>query len=574
MVFAQQPSRGLYLRPIVVPDCPIRPLDDIEVPAEVPGLLAALNVKKFSVVKKGDIIAQLDDRLAKIDVESKRLTAENKAPVLQAVAALEERQAQFADEDKLYKRGNSAHEQWRLKKVQVEVATHQLDDVKAKQRLAEIDLKGAEERVASHVVRSQVDGVVVDIFKDAGEAVEARDKIVRVIRDSIVRVEGAIHVRDAEHLQRGMIVEVFPSKTLSARQHYHHTGPVNAVAVLPDGKRCVSAGDDGAIVVWNVAENRFEAEMRGHDGAIHCLATIPGDNDRIVSGGKDGTLRVWNLVERSNTVLAKLRNAIRSAVVDPARSNRVVTGDEDRKIRVWSLETGDEQKDCSPMSGHTNFVTSLAVTPDGKYLVSGGNDQTIRIWDLASGKEATSALKGRSSDVRQVGVSADGEFFLHNSFSVLQMRRVGDGSLAASIESLSGSFSDVAVFTPGGMVLTASDTRHLQLWQPAKGARPARLVRAYEGHTDPVQCVAVAPDGSYFVSAGADRSVRVWEIPTPDAIEREVKRGTVELHKSIDPRSQMLAVYAEIDNADRMLQPGRFATMVIYPVLPTTAVGN
>ena len=34
------------------------------------------------------------------------------------------------------------------------------------------------------------------------------------------------------------------------------------------------------------------------------------------------------------------------------------------------------------LKGHTNWVLSLAISPDNKKIVSGSSDNTIRIWDI------------------------------------------------------------------------------------------------------------------------------------------------------------------------------------------------
>jgi WD40 repeat protein len=36
------------------------------------------------------------------------------------------------------------------------------------------------------------------------------------------------------------------------------------------------------------------------------------------------------------------------------------------------------------LEGHTDMVTSVTFSPDGKYIVSGSNDKTIRVWDMES----------------------------------------------------------------------------------------------------------------------------------------------------------------------------------------------
>ncbi|MFN7211089.1 MAG: WD40 repeat domain-containing protein [Aggregatilineales bacterium] len=34
------------------------------------------------------------------------------------------------------------------------------------------------------------------------------------------------------------------------------------------------------------------------------------------------------------------------------------------------------------LTGHTNYVTSVAWSPDGRSLVSGSGDGTVRIWGV------------------------------------------------------------------------------------------------------------------------------------------------------------------------------------------------
>ena len=50
------------------------------------------------------------------------------------------------------------------------------------------------------------------------------------------------------------------------------------------------------------------------------------------------------------------------------------------------------------IEAHTNYVYSLAVTNDSKYLISGSGDATIRIWNLLE-KRQVSLLRGHTSYV-------------------------------------------------------------------------------------------------------------------------------------------------------------------------------
>jgi WD40 repeat protein len=92
--------------------------------------------------------------------------------------------------------------------------------------------------------------------------------------------------------------------------------------------------------------------------------------------------------------------------------NRVAAGNNLGTILVWDLPDkpgGDPPKPVLRLDGHTNAVSRLAATADGKMLVSASYDHTVRYWDGAAKAEPTEAvplnartiasLKGRSSKI-------------------------------------------------------------------------------------------------------------------------------------------------------------------------------
>jgi WD40 repeat protein len=54
-----------------------------------------------------------------------------------------------------------------------------------------------------------------------------------------------------------------------------------------------------------------------------------------------------------------------------------VSGGEDFSVRVWELATGKLE---ATLKGHTNYIKTLAVMPDGRKIVSGSFDRTVRVW--------------------------------------------------------------------------------------------------------------------------------------------------------------------------------------------------
>lgn len=56
----------------------------------------------------------------------------------------------------------------------------------------------------------------------------------------------------------------------------------------------------------------------------------------------------------------------------------------DKTVRMWSIVTG---KCVRVFTGHTEFISTLECSPDGKVLASGDGGGSIILWDLAKGTQ-------------------------------------------------------------------------------------------------------------------------------------------------------------------------------------------
>jgi WD40 repeat protein len=93
-----------------------------------------------------------------------------------------------------------------------------------------------------------------------------------------------------------------------------------------------------------------------------------------------------------------------SSVAFSPDGKQVVSGSWDNTVRLWDAATG---RALQTLEGHSSGVSSVAFSPDGKQVVSGSRDKTVRLWDAATGR-ALQTLEGHSSGVSSVAFSPDG----------------------------------------------------------------------------------------------------------------------------------------------------------------------
>ncbi|KDQ50901.1 hypothetical protein JAAARDRAFT_141209, partial [Jaapia argillacea MUCL 33604] len=68
------------------------------------------------------------------------------------------------------------------------------------------------------------------------------------------------------------------------------------------------------------------------------------------------------------------------------------------------------------IEGHSNIVSSVAFSPDGKHIALGSWDKTARVWDVKSGELVAGPFEGHSSSVTSVAFSADDKHIASGSW--------------------------------------------------------------------------------------------------------------------------------------------------------------
>lgn len=152
----------------------------------------------------------------------------------------------------------------------------------------------------------------------------------------------------------------------------------------------------------------FLASMRND---YHSFATSPDGSKLVLEGVLDQPRGVEVLNGETGKTQASLFYKPRSSgplsVGIGPDNNTVAVGYAPYDVILWNA---DEERFLRLLEGHSNWVVSLAFSPDGKLLISGSGDSTARIWSVQTGEElGRIRFKGSSTYVESVGFSSDGK---------------------------------------------------------------------------------------------------------------------------------------------------------------------
>uniref|UniRef100_A0AAQ5Y865 Striatin N-terminal domain-containing protein n=1 Tax=Amphiprion ocellaris TaxID=80972 RepID=A0AAQ5Y865_AMPOC len=199
------------------------------------------------------------------------------------------------------------------------------------------------------------------------------------------------------------------TKTVPAKN-----GPVLSLAMTSSGEQCFSGGIDSTIQWWNIPSSNVDpydtydpsvlaGSWTGHTDGVWGLA-YSGIKNRLLSCSADGTVKLWNPTEKNpciSTFNANREHGVPTSVdfngCDPAHMVAsfsthghvvshptlpvTISAHEDRHIKFYDNKSG---KVIHAMVAHLDAVTSLAVDPNGIYLMSGSHDCSLRLWNLDS----------------------------------------------------------------------------------------------------------------------------------------------------------------------------------------------
>ncbi len=267
----------------------------------------------------------------------------------------------------------------------------------------------------------------------------------------------------------------------------YQSGVIHSVVFSPNGRFIASADDAGQIKIrhsQNLKEKRIlnphlhRNSRESHDYRIFSVCFTP-DGNLLASGSGGfecrtcpyyGDIKLWDMRRgKLSFTFPKQEDYIVSVSFSPD-GNLLASRTDDKTVVLWDVK---RKIIIRKLVGHTGGVMSIVFSPNGKYLATSSGDNTVKVWDVRTGKALHTFRNYKVKEPYN---------YLKDPLSRLAFfdnRRI------------------VAVAGTGIQILHV-DTKAVDSMSIDK--------ELY------ANCVAVSPDGTYFVVGTAEGIVMFWKM--------------------------------------------------------------
>jgi len=188
------------------------------------------------------------------------------------------------------------------------------------------------------------------------------------------------------------------------------TTPITALCLSSDGSLGLRNGNGATFGVWNMWTGDLLREFKGDADRVTCLC-LSVDVSFAVSGSEDKTVRVWIPVSAECVRVLEGHEAAITAVCISLDATKILSADHDGIIKLWDRATGECLR---TIQAHSQRISGLHITMDGKFAVSGSWDKTVKLWNLKDG----SCMKtlDHTDWVTSVDMTPDGRYLVSSSY--------------------------------------------------------------------------------------------------------------------------------------------------------------
>ncbi|KAB8236189.1 40S ribosomal RACK1 domain-containing protein [Aspergillus alliaceus] len=299
-----------------------------------------------------------------------------------------------------------------------------------------------------------------------------------------------------------------------------HNGWVTSLATsLENPNMLLSSSRDKTLIIWNLTrdEQAYGYPKRSLEGHSHIVSdcVISSDGAYALSASWDKSLRLWELStgETTRTFVGHTNDVL--SVSFSADNRQIVSASRDRSIKLWN--TLGDCKFTITEKGHTDWVSCVRFSPNPQnpVIVSAGWDKLVKVWELASCRLQTDHI-GHSGYINTVTISPDGSLCASGGKDGTTM--LWDLNESKHLYSLhAGDEIHALVFSPNRYWLCAATASSITIFDLEKKSKVDELKPEYiekgKKSREP-ECISLAwsADGQTLFAGYTDNKIRAWGV--------------------------------------------------------------
>ncbi|MEH2435855.1 MAG: NB-ARC domain-containing protein [Nostoc sp.] len=273
--------------------------------------------------------------------------------------------------------------------------------------------------------------------------------------------------------------------------------------------------------------------------SILSVAFNPVNGEIVATGDADGRISFWQATYGEQLFHWKAHsNWVRTVAFSPDGKTLVSCSD-DHTVKLWDV---DSQKHLMTLEEHTSWVRSVAFSPDGKIVASASSDKTIRLWDLGT-QQCWKIFKGHNNFVRSVAFSPDGKILASGSADqTVKLWDIKTGKCLKTLEGHTKLVQSIVFSSDGEILASCSDDKTVKLWDVQTG----KLLNTLKGHTNLIHSIALSPipssqGGEIIASCSDDKTVKLWDVQTGKLLKTLEGHSNSILSVAFSPDGKTLA---------------------------------
>jgi WD40 repeat protein len=170
-------------------------------------------------------------------------------------------------------------------------------------------------------------------------------------------------------------------------KHFETPDDIWSLALDPTGEYLASGHSSGAVIVFEIGSGKQRFLLPGGTVPVGALR-FSSDGKTLMASSNQFLLKYWDVQTGTcrRTIPADLEGNRTRAVAIGADGKLVATGSGGLNVYLWLTSPSDQQLTPITITGHTNRVWGVALSPDERYIASSDEEGTTLLSDTRNGK--------------------------------------------------------------------------------------------------------------------------------------------------------------------------------------------